>query len=170
MHVELPHSEGLTVVGAPLVKMVIDTWLKPKLEKLIKGAETKRQLIQNEFASSFEEYLSRSYQKQSYITTVVFQNQQQELGDVYVPLTLIRTRDHVKVKMDSWRTDFLPDQKRVLITDTAGMGKSTLARYLFLSCVQQNAGIPILIELRKLAGAKGIIDLVHSDRLRLIAS
>jgi hypothetical protein len=40
------------------------------------------------------------------------------------------------------------------------MGKSTISKYVFLSCVQKNKAIPMLIELRKLKKDKNIIDFI----------
>lgn len=50
--------------------------------------------------------------------------------------------------------------RKVLIVDTAGMGKTTLLKYLFLCCVREEAGIPIYIELRKLNKKLSILDFI----------
>jgi len=43
------------------------------------------------------------------------------------------------------------------------MGKSTILKFLFLSALKTNQGIPILIELRKLSKEKTILDHIYSE-------
>ena len=47
---------------------------------------------------------------------------------------------------------------RILITDTAGMGKSTLMKRMFLDVIDGQFGIPIFIELRRLNENNDIIN------------
>ena len=55
-----------------------------------------------------------------------------------------------EIKINDFSDDFLPTHMRVIIEDTAGMGKSTITKKLFLSAIEKKAGIPILIELRQI--------------------
>ena len=45
----------------------------------------------------------------------------------------------------------------ILITDTAGMGKSTLTKRAFLDVIENGYGIPIYIELRRLSKGKTVL-------------
>lgn len=47
--------------------------------------------------------------------------------------------------------------------DTAGMGKTTILKYLFLDAIEQGAGIPIFIELRNLSAKKSILQRIVED-------
>lgn len=139
---------------------LVSTWVTPKLTNLINSTEKR---IGNEalrihhdlYKNRFEGYLSRRYEKFLVLDTLVFPNYQTLFDSLYVPVTL-KTRDpsdnneEVQILIDSFPEKLIPKYKRVLIQDTAGMGKSTVVKKLFLSCIRENKGIPILIELRKL--------------------
>jgi hypothetical protein len=63
---------------------------------------------------------------------------QRLLEDLYVPLTVtpvaqdLADPDKESIKITRFDSRLLPKHKRVLITDTAGMGKSTLLKFLLL--------------------------------------
>lgn len=150
------------VIG-PIISSIVETHLKPKLAELNKRRSALRKVDENAFISKFDEYLKRAYEKQSYIRTVVFQNQQKQLDDLYIPLTAVRSSKGETYLIDRYAPNFLPHFKRVLLTDTAGMGKSTLLRFLFLECIRQQAGTPIFIELRSLSNDTDIVDVICKD-------
>ncbi len=141
----------------PAVKAVIEKWLKPKVEKQHNDAELQALL------TKFEEYLESSYAKQSSFSVLVFKNQQRQLEELYIPLTVVSGKDSAKIKIDSYHDDFIPKYQKVLITDTAGMGKSTVLRYLFISSLKANKGFPIFVELRKLGKDFGIFDYLSAE-------
>lgn len=160
---DLETIKTIATVAAPLTAAIVDTWIKPKLETLSRYLRTDKALLENSLANKFEEYLLRAYEKNSYISVIVFQNQQKRIEDIYIPLTVTQPRTNKSIAIDYYREEFIPTFKRVLIKDTAGMGKSTISRWLFLSCVKQNQGIPILIELRKLTGDQTILGYLHNE-------
>ena len=49
----------------------------------------------------------------------------------------------------------------MLITDSAGMGKSTFLKFLFLSSIRQQIQIPVFIELRRLNINHSVIDEIY---------
>jgi len=147
----------------PLVPAIVDVFIKPKLQKLskfLKKASTDSLLS---VETNFTEYLERSYNKHAVIPILIFQNQQRELKDIYVPLTVRRERENESFKVENYPKDFLPKYRKVLIRDTAGMGKSTLMKRLFLSCLEEQKGIPIFIELRKIKGDDSIVNFIHRE-------
>ena len=52
---------------------------------------------------------------------------------------------------------------KILIMDTAGMGKTTLVKYLAAQEINNNIRIPIIVELRKLMGNMSIIEYIISQ-------
>ena len=46
--------------------------------------------------------------------------------------------------------------RKIMIVDSAGMGKSTLAKYISVQAIIKDSYIPIVIELRKLSSEKSI--------------
>lgn len=147
----------------PVYNALIETWLKPALERVKQGRNSNELPNEADFAAAFEDYLKRSYDKHSFITTVVFQNQQKALSDLYVPLTVVNEEDDVTHVVDTFHESFVPRYGKVLIADSAGMGKSTLLKLLFLKCMEVNEGIPILIELRQLRPSFTILDSIQTQ-------
>ena len=153
----------VTPLIAGFVNTIVKTHLEPKLAELKRKHSALHKVEEHAFISKFDEYLKRAYVKQSYIRTVVFQNQQKLLDDLYLPLSVVRSANNDAYVMDKYGADFLPTFKRVLLTDSAGMGKSTLLRFLFLECIRQQAGTPIFVELRSLSNDTDIVDVICND-------
>ncbi len=160
---DLATIKDIATIAAPLTGLIVNTWLKPKLEILIGKWHKESEIDSYVFEQSFQDYLSRSYEKHSFLTSIVFQNQQKKLKDFYVPLKVVSDLKEKTVKVEEYNDDFIPSYQNVLITDTAGMGKSTLLKYLFLSVVEKNKGIPVFIELRKLVASKPILDFLMEE-------
>jgi NACHT domain. len=59
--------------------------------------------------------------------------------------------------VDGFPDIFAEGNRKNLIVDTAGMGKSTLAKRIFVDLVEKKQYYPLLLELRRLSGDKGII-------------
>lgn len=159
-----PILTEVIAVASPLIKTIVDTFVKPKLE-----AFRDRNLIsEHEFLPSdenFQEYYHRTFKKLIVINTLVFNNSQKLLTDIYVPLT-IRSTGSVKIfeKIIGYPTKISDRFGNVLITDTAGMGKSTLMKYIFIDLItKKEQGIPIFIELRRLNKEKKLLQEIQEQ-------
>ncbi len=136
----------------PKIKQFAD-WCKGKYkEELIPTAE------------HFQEYLERTYDKYSIINTLVLHNTRLKLKDIYVAQTLVKEdlykSDEIKAKIDKIPVALIKEYKKILITDTAGMGKSTITRRMFIDLIDNGlgeVGIPIYVELNKLNKERTII-------------
>lgn len=157
--------KAIAPIATPFIAAVVDIFVKPKLEKLHRFLRENKHKIILATRAKFEEYLVRSYHRHSFIPVLIFQNQQRKLDDLYVPLTLrYAARDkYVSYLVDSFRTDFLPQHERVIVRDTAGMGKSTILKKLFLACLESHHGVPIFIELRKLKPNETIVTFIKNE-------
>lgn len=152
-----------------LAKPLIDTILKPKLKSLENWLKERR--TDNEvydyytYETKFQEYILRTIEKCSIINTLIFPNQQIKIEDIYQPLTLIDNNfsAHEKIKIESFPQELFVKYQKVLITDSAGMGKSTLSRYICLKTIQENQGIPVFIELRKITRKNTILQEIHKQ-------
>jgi len=144
--------------ASPVIKSLVDTFITPKLVAL-----------QNKFSNTnsdnyipteenFREYFHRTYKKLSIVNTIVFNNSQRFLKDIYLPLTIRCESQNQLCLIDAYPYDLINDYGYVLITDTAGMGKSTMMKRLFLDIIDQNLGVPLFIELRRLNKGKVILD------------
>ncbi len=156
----------LATLAVPFINAIVETRLKPKLTKYFQENEADRALLEHSVFNKFEEYLARSYDKQSSLATVVFQNQSKPLLDLYIPLTVRPARqgeEQPGILVDCYPQSLIPAQERILLTDDAGMGKSTLLRFLFLCCIKENVGLPVFVELRRLNAGKSIVDIIRDD-------
>lgn len=154
----LPVKEILTAAG-PFIKAVVETYVTPKLENLKKRFTLDYKKYHVPTEEHFSEYFYRTYKRVSIINTLVFNNSQRFIKDIYLPLTLIQKTDKrvVKYKIQSFPDVLLNKYEKLLITDNAGMGKSTLIKKIFLDTIDEKKGIPILVELRRLSKDKTII-------------
>lgn len=134
--------------------------LKPLLARLEAGVSAKSQEFFHRLFNSYSQYLDRSFERHTYFNSIVFKNEQRKLEDYYIPLTLHQTKEKTYLKIISFPKNEIDTMRRLLIVDTAGMGKTTLLKFLFLSCVKEEAGIPIFIELRKLSKKKPLLDYI----------
>ena len=161
---DLTVVKDIAAVAAPLTTVIANTFLRPKLEQLSASREVAHGLIDPSLTDKFAEYLTRSYERNSYLRTVVFQNSKRLLDELYVPLTIQDAgRKQSEIVIDRYPSSLLPAHKKVLLVDTAGMGKSTLSRFLFLKAVEAEAGVPLFVELRQLKKGNTILDLIHND-------
>ncbi|HGS8849262.1 TPA: hypothetical protein ACMUYP_000861, partial [Clostridioides difficile] len=154
-------SKVVKATGADeMIKNLVEKFLSNKVGEVLGKQRSKKELklIENKF----NEYMERSYKNYIYMNTIVFRNQQKTIDDLYIPLTVSKRNvfdssyeeDEICISINSYKDDFLPKYKKVLLIDQAGMGKSTIAKYLYLSSINESKGIPILIELRRLSQEK----------------
>lgn len=143
----------------PLIEKIVSTFIVPKLERLSNklGIEYSKLLIpRNEH---FLEYFHRTYKRYSTVNTLAFKNNQMSLKNIYVPLTLIIDKENrgERVSVDSYPKSLISRYSNLLIIDTAGMGKSTMSKRMFIDVIDNGYGIPIFIELRRLSRDRKLI-------------
>lgn len=151
-------------VASPLIKGVVDKFVLPKLERFTKRFELDRKKYYVPTVDHFNEYLHRTYKRVSVINTLVFSNSQKLLKNIYQPLTLTIGEDGgKKFKIKTFPLELVKEYEKLLITDTAGMGKSTLMKTFFMSIIDNQIGIPILIDLRRLSKEKKIVNEIQEQ-------
>lgn len=155
---DLASATSIAAITAPLTKMVLDTFLRPKLEQLKEKWKSQELCIDETFENQFKDYLNEIYAKNAVLNTVAFKRNKVLLNNVYVPLSLFSKGGQEVMRVDEYNEKLFKHNNKILIVDTAGMGKSTISKKLLISCIEKNKGIPILIELRRLSKIKGIID------------
>lgn len=166
MDVNLSDLKDIAIIAKPFVDPLISTLIKPKLETLrewLKKINTENKVADEYFENRFKEYLNRTYQKLISINVLVFPNQQINIEDIYYPLTIDSTRDNNSKRLDKIEFEFIQKYQRILISDTAGMGKSTLSKWVGLSLIKNGNSIPILIELKRLKSTNKVIDEIFNQ-------
>lgn len=160
---DLTTTKDIATIAAPFTGVIVNAFLKPALDEFAEFFKKGKKNLVHLVANEFDNYLIRSYEKQWYIKTLVFQNRQIPLNKIYIPLTVVNFDSGETIKVDSYPKKLLPTNNKILLVDTAGMGKSTLSKYLFLKAIEEGNGIPIFLELRQLKSGKSIVDLIHDD-------
>ncbi|PEC48938.1 NACHT domain-containing protein [Bacillus sp. AFS096315] len=155
--------KSFTPVITPFISSVVDVWIKPKLQDLYKKRKLSIDIHEDIFEDKFKDYLKRAFDRNNVMNTVVFQNRPKSLSDLYIPLTLSSTHGKVEVLIDKYKDGFINKYKKIVITDTAGMGKSTLLKWMFVDSMKSNVGVPIFIELRKLSEDNKVIDEIFKE-------
>lgn len=164
---DLNTAKEIATIAAPVTGAIVNAFLKPKLDSLFEILKIKKKLLEHEVINKLTDYLIRAYDRQAYVKTVVFQNNKILLRDLYIPLSVSNPNTEESVKIIGYAKQLLPVHEKVLLVDTAGMGKSTLSRFLFLKCIEEAHGIPVFIELRKLKQGLTIIDIINEDLNRI---
>jgi hypothetical protein len=144
-------SASIVAISAPVF---ISTIIKPIIEKILSGAASVGKDVIFKRQKSLENYIVETREKHRYFSSVVFSNEGKLLEDYCIPLTLEKDDsrgNRALVVVDSIPRDLLSTYNKILIVDTAGMGKSTLLKFIFLKQIEKEDKIPIFIELRKLS-------------------
>lgn len=145
-------------VTAQIVKSLMDKIVIPTLVKFASEIKKQLNIKVGDVRRHFQDYYLRMYDQLSIMNTLALKNRQHSLFKIYQPLTISVDNS----KRESERIDNVPYQlidkyHKILITDTAGMGKSTMSKFLFLKMIKDSLSIPIFIELRKISKNNTII-------------
>ena len=158
------------LAAKPLIESLVNKLVVPKIEDFSKWCKGKYKENLIPTAEHFQDYLERTYEKYSIINTLVLHNNRLKLKDIYVAQTLEKEslceEDKVTAKIDRLPIALIKEYKKILITDTAGMGKSTITRRMFIDLIDNglsDVGIPIYIELNKLNRNRAIIQEIQEE-------
>lgn len=142
-----------------VVSTLVKELLVPRIGDLINDLSDKYKTNIVSLQSHFEKYLNNTYDKYYYITTLAFRYSKKELKQIFQPLRLqyelsgrLKTTDYIS----GYPEALINKYPRLQITDTAGMGKSTLMKRIFIDVIENSFGIPVLIELRRLSQSNNI--------------
>lgn len=147
---------------------IVANLVQNNLEKILnalkeKGTDKYHELeVRSETA--FKDYLKAAVEKYMTIKTILYRTEPVRLYDFYVDMDLEYGEDVVEADEI---TDILDINDKVIITGTAGSGKSTLFKHLFLNVIDSQQSIPVFIKLRNLnnteLSAKELIYKTMSD-------
>lgn len=162
-------TTAIVAAAKPLAKSLVEKLMTKKLKDFAKKCKLKYYELMIPTAEHFQEYLERSYEKYSIINTLVFHNSQRQLKDIYVAQTLVMKNwigNNESVKIDKLPVKLIKKYKKILITDAAGMGKSTIMKRMFIDLIDNgmaDVGIPIYIELNRLNKDHTIITEIQEE-------
>lgn len=155
---ELAKISAITLTEE-MAKAFVETKIKP-----IFANGGKDDLRSVELEDCLSEYLLRCYANNNNMTTIVFGKLQKTLDDLYIPLTLEEYRNEdEKWIINENCYDIFAQNSRILIVDMAGMGKSTIVKYIACQGINLNKSIPIVIELRRLVKNQEILEYIQKQ-------
>lgn len=166
MEYNLDNIKDLVTIAKPFIDPIVSTIIKPQIDKLgkwVKRQEVKGQADESWFENKFEEYLARTYNYCQNINILIFQNQQVKIKDIYFPLTITSNKDEKTYQIDNFTLEHIKPYQRMLISDTAGMGKSTMMKWIGTKIIENSLGVPILIELRNLKENHTVLDEIYTQ-------
>jgi hypothetical protein len=137
-------------IATPLAKKIFNAKIQPVIEKKL-SALIKDKAVLRRFETMSVQYLAQIAGKCSTMNTIAFQNAPKKLEELYVPLVLMADGRNIEIKVDD-AADIFKESHHVLVNDTAGMGKSTLAKRVVLNVIAEGSFIPVFLELRQIEG------------------
>src|SRR5690606_20152432 len=150
---------GLVVAGAvvkgatsALVKKYFDQIVSPFLRGI---TELRSQKV---IKSNIFRYIKSVEYRTRTLPSIAIPSGVFQLESVYEPLTVRSESDASCYKIASYPRDLFNHSRCVALTDDAGMGKSTLAKFIVRSAINEGRSIPLLIELRRLRSGISILD------------
>ncbi|EQA3384388.1 NACHT domain-containing protein [Acinetobacter baumannii] len=131
-----------------LISEVIKQFTLPIYNGLKKITKDAYNRIQVSFDLCFSEYLERNYERYSKTKTLLYREVPVNIKDFYVRTDLIINK---KIVDEKKFINEVKKNKRLIILGSAGCGKSTFCKSIFIELIEQPVGIfPIFIELRHL--------------------
>ncbi|EPN9193542.1 hypothetical protein PI91_05235 [Enterobacter sp. FB] len=139
----------LVSASIPWAKDVIKNKILPIIESSVRDyvRDTRASRFLNQ---SLERFLSNVKGQCSLVNTLAFQNTPVELLDIYEPMSIYHDNEKKPYTcLIKSNADLVDQFNHILITDSAGMGKSTIIKRIALDCISNKEYIPIYIELRR---------------------
>lgn len=132
-----------TVALEKTIDSLVKATIAPSIENLLKylkekGITLAKKLSEDGYIENlFKKYLESIYKNNSYMRTLVTPNQKTKITDIFVPLSIISSKDQKEYTIDSFDCDLFNDHNKLIIVDAAGMGKSTLLKKILLSAIEE---------------------------------
>lgn len=111
------------------------------------------------YSYSFEQYLTRAYEKYSKVKTILYKNEPRYLYDFFVYNSITQTGLNRKTKKQincSSVQNVMNLNKYTTILGSGGTGKSILMKHFFISALIEGKAIPIFAELRNFSSSEQI--------------
>jgi predicted NACHT family NTPase len=122
--------------------------------------------LSDEWKSFFDigisEYLQSQTEKYYLTNTFIHRSEKVKFHDIYYPIKAT----YKKLTTDfSELNDVFDEYKNITIVGSAGSGKTTLMKYIFLNSIRKATRIPILIELRNLNEYNGDFEKLITEKI-----
>lgn len=136
------------IIIKEMVTLLLNQFTTPiftKLKNLGSDSLSKTKVALN---LSFTAYLERSYERYSKTKTLLYRDMPVNLKEFYVRTDL---RINSKIVVGNEFIRLIEKNKRIIVTGSAGCGKSTFCKSIFIELIEKPIGVfPVFIELRHL--------------------
>jgi len=143
----LTAAKILTTLSKPAITWVggiLSKWIDRKLEKSQAERKAWGQITTRVINQT--RTMAARYMK---VTTVAFPKLAVPLLKIYVPLT-IEESDRKSFRVETFPNELFGGEGKILLVDSAGMGKSTIAKIIYIHSLEEEEFLPLLIDLRRL--------------------
>lgn len=144
---------------------IFDALFGHKIEGLKKWAidkDVERYAADENVSKLLEIYISRTVSKVSNLSTIVFPQSKVAIKDVYEDIVAFEISSPKDFSRGQGHKNHIFDLSVVgatyLITDVAGMGKSTFVKNLCLEILKENVQVPIFFELSEIDPSLSLVD------------
>ncbi|WP_233008420.1 NACHT domain-containing protein [Rheinheimera faecalis] len=128
---------------------LVKEFVKPVFDGVGKISSEALDKLKVTLNTCFSKYITRSYDRYSKIKTILYRDAPVNIKDFYVRTDL--NMRFGEILPESMFLGKLRINKRVVVSGTAGSGKSTFCKSVFLDLIEKPVGIfPIFVELRHL--------------------
>lgn len=149
-----------TKVSVNIFDDIYKDYIKPRLERIKNKPKNAYDIFE-----ILEEYFNKSYDRYKYMNTIVFKKETKTIDDLYIPLTILKNgrKKREKIVVNENIYNIFQKSKKILLIDLAGMGKSTIIKYMYLKWLRSDYDIPFLIELRKIEKGESLLDYICKE-------
>ena len=134
------------VVGEIASKVIVSELIKKAFPTILEKIGNIKEDIAHSYKNKFTVYLEKEYEYLDNSTSQLFRNTKYQISKLYIPLTLESFDLKNKILVNKFPIELFKETNKILIKDTAGMGKSTLLKMIFRYSVVNKQYIPFYID------------------------
>ena len=131
--------------------------IKASLPKARSWFENVKEEYEHVCEHKFLPFIKKEYNQLNVSTSMLFRNQGYKINELYVPLSIVETSKNNKYKIDCYPQTLFEDYNKIIISDNAGMGKSTLLKMIFRYSIDDVKLIPFYIDMKSLINAEKVL-------------
>ncbi|WP_025565781.1 NACHT domain-containing protein, partial [Vibrio parahaemolyticus] len=126
--------------------------MKISTPSALKWLSSKKEEYEHFCSNKLLPCVASQYEKLNVSTSMLFRNQGYQIEHLYVPLTVHHSapNEDLEICVDRYPSALFDFSRKVLICDSAGMGKSTLLKMIYRYAIADVAEIPFYIDLKTL--------------------
>ncbi|WP_185090698.1 NACHT domain-containing protein [Vibrio diabolicus] len=109
--------------------------------------------------NTFLRLIETQYRELNLTTSILSGTNKVKINEIYVPLTLSSSSLPKEYVINNFPKKLLKTHNKIMISDSAGMGKSTILKMLFRYTIEQASILPFYIDLKSLIKENDVISI-----------